>query len=755
MGRLFRAIIFRILSISRLVSHLTRAKRVKLKDTEKFGTGYELIKSGDGHVPLTEETAKVTDRAKPAVPFNGYEALASPQSYETSLIAQSSAEEEDTGTKTLKEQTPHIPVGEQEPAQFIPAEPGNLLSEIGVFPAPVSTANEVDETKTDTFSENSIPGNDPELNPGPIAESGGANELPELPIPVLGGEGKTKETESVDESQPVPSSQEEGFKQPGHGASTAPPEALAPVVKPTDKVIAKPLPGEPERAETPVEDTKVLQASPSETNETQTGSEVELLPKPSVKKGTNRKKRTFNQPEYRPPALNPPSRTSGAPTPVQPPDRQGDTLSEPIGNRSLPIDVRVILERGGVCKVSLLPQRYQGLPEELTVATKLGPLQLEAMQDEWYQDVYINDIGTVLREGTVWYEENEETGHRWALSGREVYVLSDRPDLRGFISQTRLSLGHKHVILCTERLLPEVINAINETGAKTNEIANESLGAPPGWVIILGVKPGKSIPPGDEADIMNILRPLPEVEIGLEDGIRLEYSAWLESHPPEIRVYGEVDEAVQVLIDGQLATRKEDGSYSVPGYDSAGTHQVWCGGANKSYSIEKREPGWNIWDAHSFVEKSARKRRVAICGPLAHQCTDATETESLLLPETNPIVVGANPGEVTVGSRCSDIRFAPFIATLWFDPVWALPIAPLRSKKDMLHVVLIGKPENPHLLKRGRKLNKMESAALAAWCQSILEAGKKGLTTEPAAGEIHSLWRSYKKTARSLRRTLK
>lgn len=537
-----------------------------------------------------------------------------------------------------------------------------------------------------------------------------------------------------------------------------PPEAPEPI---TSNVVVEeegePENNEPQQINVPTDKQQTDQPVSTQTEEPQTETVERPTRKPSMRKKRQiERKRSFEQSEYRPPVLTPPSELpSAAPTP-QPLEERGDTpLPEQPSTRSLPIEVRVLLERGGFCSVSLLPRRLPSLPEELSISTKSGSLQLKAMQDEWYQDVYIAEIGTLLRGGAVWYEGDEGVGLRWVLSGREVYVLSDRPDLRGFVSQPRLMLGHNHVVLCSENRLVEVKEVIHEAGAEVNEIADVSRGMPSRWLALLGIKPTKAILPGDEVDILNILRPLPEIEISLEVGIRLEYSTWLEGYPPLIRVYGGSEHISEVVIDGQVASHDEDDAYRAPGCDSIGLHQVWCSGVNKSYSIEKREPDWSSWDAHSSDIPSIAKRRVAICGPLVRQCESVEGTMSFLLPGTNPIAVGSTPGEFLIGARCSDILFAPFVITPWFEPVWALPMDPFRCKRDTMQIVLMGEPRDVQRLKKVRQLNYREGSAVLSWCRAILNASRKGLRKEPDTDEVRQLWDSYKKTARYLKRALK
>ena len=235
-------------------------------------------------------------------------------------------------------------------------------------------------------------------------------------------------------------------------------------------------------------------------------------------------------------------------------------------DRSLPIEVRLRFDRGGSCVVSLMPSRSAGAPESTTVAAASDSLDLHAMQDEWYQDVIPKHIGRILCDGATWRQVGG-TG-RWSLSGRDLYVLGDRSDLSGWVSQPRLKLGRNHVVLCTERLRPAAEEALRGAGVDHSVALDISFGSPAGWVVIRDVVPVRPVSPSGRADILNALRPLPELEICLEGGVRLEYAAWLDGYPPLIRVYGNPADTPEVLIDGHTACRGDDGAYRAPAWDA-------------------------------------------------------------------------------------------------------------------------------------------------------------------------------------------
>ncbi|NOZ72234.1 MAG: hypothetical protein GXP38_10030 [Chloroflexi bacterium] len=422
-------------------------------------------------------------------------------------------------------------------------------------------------------------------------------------------------------------------------------------------------------------------------------------------------------------------------------------------NRSFPIEVRLIFERGGFCKVSLIAKRSLDLPEDLVVATPGGTLGLRAMQDEWYQDITPPDISRAIQEGIEWHYEGNDGEYRWLLSGRELYVLAARSDLRGYVSQPCLELGREHVVLCTEHLRDQVEEAIRIAGGEPAEMMDASLGAPAGWVVFRGIVPQRAVSPTSGADILNALRPIPKIDISFEGGIRLEYNTWLEGFPPAIRVYGSSEHTLDIFIDGQCAACGEDGAYRVSDWDSPGTHTVWCEGVSKTYSIVPFAASWEAWDAYSFPIACGSDRRLSICGPLVRETvTDAQDwAPSLLVPPSNPLILGASPGECCIATRVSGVVGSSCVASPSFSPVWALPRQPLRCDKKTARIIFLGNATPPKARGCKRKTGKHKNDdCIDAWCRMILDASRKGLWLVPYNEKVRNLWFCYKRLARSI-----
>ena len=440
-----------------------------------------------------------------------------------------------------------------------------------------------------------------------------------------------------------------------------------------------------------------------------------------------------------------------SPTPTTP----STSLDEPARPaHPLPIEVRLQFDRSGFCSISLLPKRSTGLPEALAVTGPTGDHEFLALQDEWYAaDVIPEELSLMLREGVRWTARDEAQERSWSLSGRDVFVLSARNDISGFVSQPSLELGREHVVLCAASMRHVVAAAIAEAGGDSSDEMGTPLGIPNGWTVFRRVTPTRAVRSESDVDILNALRPLSDLRIELEGGIRVQKAEWLKHYPPEIHVHGLTQAIPEVLIDGKAASCNAQGAYSTIDSSSPGKHVVWCEGKSRSYSIVLFHASWRRWSAFSFPLGGSARSTASICGPMVH--VDA-EVESdvfpISVPETNPVLVGANAGDVALALRASPLRGSPCIASPSFPVVWALPRVPLRSDKKRLRVLFAGRTETLALqpvegnLRRSRQI-------LMKWAQLILDAGRKGLELEPQSEEIRRLWVSYTRLARSIWRS--
>jgi len=477
----------------------------------------------------------------------------------------------------------------------------------------------------------------------------------------------------------------------------------------------------------------------------------EDVPKASATKESLRRPKAPRR--YRPPTRAPSAPQEDRAT-ARAPQEPGSV------ERAFRIEVRLVFEKAGFARVSLLPERDPSLPEEMIASGSGNPPEMIALQDEWFQDVTLPDLGTLLRQGIEWQATSEAwAAVRWSLGGRDVYVLCPHSDLNGFVSGPRLVIGEEHVVLCTTERLDEVTRAIALTGSPAPEQVDERAGMPPGWIGLRGVVPRTPVPPRGGGDILDVLRPLAEIEIVLQGGIRLERSTWLKGYPPRIRLRGVPGPADQVLIDGQVAVEDPLGAYSAPGWDQPGQHQVWCTSASRTYSIREGAEDWDGWDAYRWSMEGSDSdqdgTRPVVCGVLVRPPRLSAEGgQAILCASSNPVLLGAIPGEVEVCRPRDDLRAGTCIGFPWFTPVWAAPFDPLRCDKRTARVVLVGSPR-PVKPRDRIHVGRPELRRIAAWCSAILAVGRKGLDVNPPGPETTALWQAYKRTAKAIWRRLR
>jgi hypothetical protein len=436
-------------------------------------------------------------------------------------------------------------------------------------------------------------------------------------------------------------------------------------------------------------------------------------------------------------------------------------------DRATPIEVRLVFEKAGFCRVSLLPRRAAGMPIEFAVEGSGSPPELRALQEEWYQDVMLPDIGRLLSEGIEWAGALPGgAAGSLSLSGRAIFVLASHGDLNGFVTTPRLILGEEHVVLCVAERLPEVRAAIALTGSPEPTELNSDSGMPDGWVGLRGVRPKKPVAPSPGGDIIDALRPLPDVEISLAGGIRIDRQTWLSGFPPTIKLLGDESTIGVVTIDGQEATRSPEGGYVAPGWDYAGDHTVWCTSTSRTYAIRSGAEDWEPWDAYawSLGEPTATgtQSRPTICGVLVRPPQDAPSgSRPAVVTASNAILIGARPGEIAVCTPRGDIRARFCVGFPWFEPIWAIPADALHCDKRTTRVLLIGPPvavidrvDQQSSTHGGGPVarRRVPARGSLAWSAAILAAGRKGLQTEPSRVEIADLWKSYKRHAKALRR---
>ena len=318
------------------------------------------------------------------------------------------------------------------------------------------------------------------------------------------------------------------------------------------------------------------------------------------------------------------------------------------------------------------------------------------------------------------------------MKGRDVYVLAFHPRANGFVSATRLLLGRSHVVLCVNNLVGEVETVLKEAGCQGYSKLDETHGLPDGWAGFRGVSPTNAIAVETGiSDPFYAIKPASDIEIEFEAGVRLRNSVWLAGYPPKIKLFGQPGAGIKAVIDGKEALPAEDGSLVVDGYALPGSHSVYCGGVSRSYSVEEPPDSWEAWPAYQFGEAK-------ICGALVQLPPEEAGRPAFTVPMSNPLLIGAEPGQVF---RCSARSVAVWRGFVPFDVVWALPAQPLTCNKKTARILQFA--DKPLMPRRA-------GTRPLVWCSAILDASRKGLRIEGGSAESAERWSEYKKTARSI-----
>jgi len=427
----------------------------------------------------------------------------------------------------------------------------------------------------------------------------------------------------------------------------------------------------------------------------------------------------------------------------------------PRTNASLPIRLQLVFGGGGIVKkLALIPHRCEGMPSSLEVTTIAGDrLQFSELTSDSYEPVSVSEVPNTLSEGVVLQARGDMQEWRWELSRREIYVLAagDAFGLSGFVTRRkdqRLWLNTRHVVLAKESLCDQVIDALNEAGCAPLEVCDSTtLGVPTGWILIRNVTPTRAVPMCDEHNILNVLCPGHETEPQFIGGIRLERSAWLVGFPPRIRFAGELGTGFQVLIDDQPATLTSDGAFESPGWDNKGEHRLWFGDRAQTYVLRTMKEEWDAWPAHDCGVGTA------ICGASTYRIDNA-RWRQCCIPATNPLLIGARPGEIFHCRVPNDAETEWVLTSVPFTPVWALPSGRIPKKSCPAVIQLIEFIEPLNQIEQS--LHKLKvTSALRKWVFVVRNARRNRFVLAIKGEEAYALWRRYGDMAKKLRKQMR
>ena len=439
---------------------------------------------------------------------------------------------------------------------------------------------------------------------------------------------------------------------------------------------------------------------------------------------------------------------------------KGQTNAEQ--RRDLHILVHLAIVKQDTCKISLLPERQEGMPECIDIIGTGDPPQLQKLQDDFYEDVIVLAMDDVLANGAFW-EPRDEPSHNtsWSLPGRPVYVLELSTDIGWYVSIPRLIVDEKHAVICTTAILDQVKSVLAQAGANDYQLFDSASGTPEGWVALVGVCPTSGIQLTPQSDIFNVLRPDADATIHLRGGIRLGRSSWLIGSPPKVMLGGL--STANVFIDGEAVPKQANGSFETQSYADEGLHMVTLDSSNKtvSYEIVKPSCEWELFAIPSGHEEynisNAIDQSTGPCGPAVvsrRRGKDLCQTQFMPVPG-GYLAIGQKAGEIVTTISNTEVNMPCSLCPSLFQPVWLLPANPYKKDKITTRVTLVGDIFSKPYLDLRAEPNMHERNGVLNWAKAILDCSRKRLPIFPDNPEVIALWEAYRNTAKLARRRLK
>jgi hypothetical protein len=401
-----------------------------------------------------------------------------------------------------------------------------------------------------------------------------------------------------------------------------------------------------------------------------------------------------------------------------------------VKQRSLDVQLQLLVSRNGDVNAALLFERPDGFPPTLAVKVRGHDVHLSAYGDGWYTTdaASQSSLAGALQDGLIASERvlgNTRTS--WMLSaGREVYVAASRSGWGNYFSAPRLVLGSTQFVAAREHLLDRAMQILAESCGNPVQFLEAEGALLQGWAIFGPVAPLTPLAQIDGEHTFNLLRPKP----------CLRGAEWLEGFPPQISVAGSIPQGESVFIDN-VAAGKNSGTYKVAGYDLVGDHTIWCAGITRTYRISAAPALWESWRAHA-------QQKGTVCGAISEYRENNPDSRLITVPRSNSVLIGADPGQVL---ECSG-QAGEWTGIVPFTPVWALPANPFQCRKDTAWVMLIS--ARPIERPSGRPRRRRD---VRAWCAAILDCKRKGMQLS-APGNA-SLWEEYVRAARRAWRSVR
>jgi len=402
--------------------------------------------------------------------------------------------------------------------------------------------------------------------------------------------------------------------------------------------------------------------------------------------------------------------------------RRAPSSSAAVGGDTQHLSADLLLLIGAAdwgVQLSALLRTPEGAADEVAVDQDGVVSWLGQLDDQFLEPLALTDARAAF--GEPLFVSAVDLPVSWSRTSRDLHVLGSHAHVAGFASQARVVIGQESVVICREGLADAARAQILATGS-AEPIPIEGPNVPSGWVCWRGVRPVRPSVPANGPAILDALDPLPAVSIELCGGIRLSRGAWLEGHPPSIRLLGLLSETDPVLIDSSPALADGEGGWTAEGWDAPGSHTIHHGGKSASYTIQ---PGVCNWDWWAGWEGATR-----LAGALSYAdgCEYFHHTGAVAL-------LGARPGQI---SKFVPVAFGIGVARPDFEPVWLLTVG---SGSRRNRASLVGSNIRPGMPVGSRE-------AVERWVRLVSSSNRAGAERS----EERTAWNDYVAVARSYRK---